>query len=158
MYRVDLPPGAPGPDLRALLHADRLGSVVARADAFLPAPAMLELLRFGGLRSGGILLDVPPHRACATPEDYVVGCILLMDACAYGLLVAHRVLLDGRVEQFRRERYSGFAQGIGKAVLENRADLAALEAHALQKGDPMAYTGRVEYLENVLQGLLCRGA
>ena len=159
-YRVDLPGGAPSCDLRALLQADRLGSLAAcPSDGFFAAAAsaLFELLCFGGLRAGGILLDVP-LRGCAAPEDYAIGCIMVMDAYAYGLLAAHRILLDGRVEQFRRERYSGFAYGIGKAVLDGRADLALLETHVLQKGDLQAYTGRAEYLENVLQGLLYRGA
>lgn len=159
-YRVDLPGGASCTDLRALLQADRLGSMYVHSGPgfyAVAAPALFELLRCGGLRAGGILLDMPLHQTCVTPEDYCIGCIMYMDAYAYGLLVAHRVLLDGRVEQFRRERYSGFAYGVGKAVLENRADLALLETHALQKGDPQAYTGRAEYLENVMQGLLCRG-
>ena len=163
-YRVDLPGEAPCAELRTLLQADRLG--VLRVSPALPAayetlfvravPTMLELLRFGGLRGGGIILDVP-HRTCATAEDYVIHCILHMDAYAYGLMMAQRVLLDGRVEQLRRERYSGFYQGVGRSVLENRADLYSLEAHALQRGMLLARTGREDYMEHVVQGLMYRG-
>ena len=163
-YRVDLPGEAPCAELRTLLQADRLG--VLRVSPTLPAayetlfvravPTMLELLRFGGLRGGGIILDVP-HRTCATPEDYVIHCILHMDAYAYGLMMAQRVLLDGRVEQLRRERYSGFYQGVGRSVLENRADLYLLENHALQRGMLLARTGREDYMEHVVQGLMYRG-
>jgi xylose isomerase len=117
---------------------------------------LLEVLRGGGLRGGGIILDVP-HRVCATPEDYVMHCILHMDAYAYGLMMAQRVLLDGRVEQLRRERYSGFYQGMGRQVLENRADLHLLESHALQRGLLLARTGREDYMEHVVQGLMYRG-
>jgi len=163
-YRVDLPGESPCSELRTLLQAERLS--VLRISPALPAayetlfvravPTMLELLRFGGMRNGGIILDVP-HRVCATPEDYVIHCILHMDACAYGLMMAQRVLLDGRVEQLRRERYSGFYQGLGRSVLENRADLYALEAHALQRGMLLARTGREDYMEHVVQGLMYRG-
>ena len=163
-YRVDLPGGAPCSELRALLQADRLASM--QVSPTLPAayetlfvravPMLLEVLRFGGLRGGGIILDVP-HRVCATPEDYVIHCILHMDAYAYGLMTAQRVLLDGRVEQLRRERYSGFYQGVGRAVLENRADLRVLESHALQRGMLAARTGREDYMEHVVQGLMYRG-
>ena len=163
-YRVDLPGGAPCSELRALLQADRLGAVqvaptlpAAYEALFVRAvPMLLEILRLGGLRGGGIILDVP-HRVCATPEDYVIHCILHMDAYAYGLMMAQRVLLDGRVEQLRRERYSGFYQGVGRSVLENRADLHLLEAHALQRGMLLARTGREDYMEHVVQGLMYRG-
>jgi len=163
-YRVDLPDGAPCSELRALLQADRLACLqvspalpAAYESLFVRAvPMLLEVLRFGGLRGGGIILDVP-HRVCATPEDYVIHCILHMDAFAYGLMMAQRVLLDGRVEQLRRERYAGFYQGIGRAVLENRADLRLLESHALQRGMLEARTGREDYMEHVVQGLMYRG-
>ena len=163
-YRIDLPGGAPCSELRTLLQADRLGAV--QVSPTLPAayetlfvrsvPMLLEILRFGGLQGSGIILDVP-HRVCATPEDYVIHCILHMDAYAYGLMMAQRVLLDGRVEQLRRERYSGFYQGMGRAVLENRADLRLLESHALQRGMLSARTGREDYMEHVVQGLMYRG-
>jgi len=87
----------------------------------------------------------------------VIHCILHMDAYAYGLMMAQRVLLDGRVEQLRRERYSGFYQGVGRSVLENRADLYSLESHALQRGMLLARTGREDYMEHVVQGLMYRG-
>jgi len=61
------------------------------------------------------------------------------------------------VEQFRRERYGNYAYGLGKAILENRADMHLLEEHALARGEIKAYTARTEYLNHVQQGLLCRG-
>lgn len=164
VYRIDLPSESSCAELRMLLQADRLGALplspalpTAYESLFVrSAPAMLELLRFGGLRSGGIILDVP-HRVCATPEDYVIHCILHMDAYAYGLVMAQRVLLDGRTEQLRRERYNGFYQGVGRFVMENRADLHLLENHALQHSPLLARTGREDYMEHVVQGLMCRG-
>ena len=163
-YCVDLPGGAHGLELRALLQADRLGSIYTDPAASnyynffaFTTPVMFELLRFGGLRRGGIVLDIPQRRGCVTPEDYVLSCIYHMDAYAYGLLIAQRVLLDGRVEQFRRERYSNYGYGLGKAILENQVDMRLLEDHAMQRGEIKAYTARTEYLNHVQQGLLCRG-
>ncbi len=163
-YRIDLPSAAPSSDLRTLIQTDRLGAIplssnlpTAYETLFVKAvPMMLEILRCGGLHNSGIILEVP-HRICATAEDYIIHCILHMDAYAYGLMMAQRVLLDGRVEQLRRERYSGFYQGIGRAVLENRADLHQLESHALQRGVLLARTGREDYMEHVVQGLMYRG-
>ena len=163
-YSVDLPGGAQSMDLRALLQADRLGSIYTDAAASgyynffaFTTPVMFELLRAGGSRRGGIILEIPERRGCVTPEDFVLSCIYHMDAYAYGLLIAQRILLDGRVEQFRRERYSNYAYGLGKAILENQVDIQILEDHALQKGEIKAYTARTEYLNHVQQGLLCRG-
>ena len=163
-YCVDLAGGAHGSELRALLQADRLGCIYSDPAASnyynffaFTSPVMFELLRAGGLRRGGIVLDIPARHGCITAEDYALNCIYHMDAYAYGLLIAQRILLDGRVEQFRRERYSNYAYGLGKAILEKRVDIHMLESHALQKGEIKAYTARTEYLNHVQQGLLCRG-
>lgn len=160
-FGVDMPLAGPLSDLRMLLQAQRLGLFEARpmyGGGLVPlmARVQLELLRLG-VASGGMVLDLRSAVPCSTPEDYVIHCIMYMDACACGLLLAQRILLDGRVEQFRRERYSGFGYGIGQAAAENRADLTALEQHALAKGDVQAATNRIEYMENVFQGMLCRG-
>ena len=160
-FGVDMPVAGPLSDLRMLLRAGRLGLLEARplyGGNLVPAIAhiQLELLRMGG-GPGGMVLDLRSAFPCSTPEDYVIHCVMVMDACACGLLLAQRMLLDGRVEQFRREHYGGFGYGIGQAVVENRADLALLEQHALTKGDAHAVTDRVEYMENVFQSMLCRG-
>lgn len=159
-FLVDLSAQAPLSELRLLLQTGRLGLLEQRPGGgslvIEAAKLQLELLRAGNWH-GGIVLDLPPARACATPEDYVIHCIMHMDAWACGLLLAQRLLLDGRTEQFRRERYGTFGYGIGRALLEGRADFAALEQHALQKGEAAALTGREEYLENVLMGMVCRG-
>jgi xylose isomerase len=158
-YWIDAEPGSSS-ELRMLLQTERLGLLELRTldgGALVPllSRAQLELQRAGGL-FGGTVLQISPA-ACATPEDYFIHCVMYMDACACGLLLAQRLLLDGRVEQFRRERYGSFGFGVGRAVLENQADFSTLEQHALQKGEARALTARAEYLENVFQSMLFRG-
>lgn len=160
-FGVDALAAGPLSDLRALLQAERLGLIEARpvyGGSLVPMMAhiQLELLR-AGVRSDGMVLDLRSAHPRAAPEDYVIHCVMYMDACACGLLLAQRILLDGRVEQFCRERYAGFGYGVGLAAVNNQADLAQLEQHALMKGDVRAVTNRVEYMEHVFQSMLCRG-
>jgi len=158
-FRVDMPVTGRLSDLRMLLQAERLGLMETRpvfGGNLVPMMThiQLELLRAGTVH--GMVLDLQPKFA-ATPEDYMIHCIMNMDACACGLLLAQRILLDGRVDQFHRERYGEFGYGLGQMIINDQADFAALEEHALVRGEVHAATNRLEYIENVFQNMLCRG-
>ena len=158
-FGVDMPVPGQLSDLRMLLQAERLGLMEARpvfGGNLVPmmTHVQLELLRAGA--GHGMVLDLQPKFA-ATPEDYMIHCIMYMDACACGLLLAQRMLLDGRVDQFHKERYGEFGYGLGQMIINDQADLAALEEHALVKGEVQSATNRLEYIENVFQSMLCRG-
>ena len=158
-FGVDMPVLGQLSDLRVLLQSERLGLLEARpvfGGDLVPRMAhiQMELLRAGA--GHGMVLGLQP-KFSAAPEDYIIHCIMYMDACACGLLLAQRILLDGRVDQFHRERYSDFGYGLGQSILNNQADLAVLEEHALIKGEVLPATNRVEYIENVFQSMLCRG-
>lgn len=119
--------------------------------------AARELLRSGGFARGGLLLEEAPRRTSNTLEDLFITQILAMDAYALGMILAQRTLLDGRMEQFSRDRYASYTYGVGKAILDGSADMDALETHALQRGEVSASSARQEYLEAVLHSLLFRG-
>ena len=73
-----------------------------------------------------------------------------MDAFARGLKAASKMLADGRLEAFIKDRYSGWDKGIGKDIEAGKAGFAELENYCLENGEPEVQSGRQEMLENIL--------
>jgi xylose isomerase len=112
--------------------------------------AMLEVLRAGGFTTGGLNFDAKTRRASNTFGDLFQAYIAGMDAFALGLRMAAKLQADGRLDEFVRARYAGYESGLGLDIVQGRADMAALEAFALEKGDVQTTSGRQEYLEHVM--------
>ena len=117
---------------------------------------MLEVLRAGGFTNGGLNFDAKARRGSFTPEDIAYSYIAGMDAFALGLRMAAKIVEDGRLDAFVRERYSSYQSGIGADIVAGRATMEQLEQYALQKGEVVASvsSGRQEYLENILNSIL----
>jgi len=77
-----------------------------------------------------------------------------MDSFALGLKMAYKLIQDGRIDNFVKERYSSFQNGIGAEIVSGKSNLAQLEAYALAKGDVKANSGRQEYLESLVNDIL----
>ncbi len=78
-----------------------------------------------------------------------------MDAFALGLLAAAAIIEDGRVDEFVKNRYASFGEGIGKRITSGEATLEELTAHALKVGAPaLPASGGQEYLESVVNSVL----
>jgi xylose isomerase len=108
-------------------------------------PAMLEILRAGGLGDGGFNFDAKLRRQSIAPEDLLHAHVGGLDACAAALLWAERVLADGRLEAARAARYAG-------AVPEG--SLAQIADRALASGlNPQPRSGQQERLENLVAQL-----
>lgn len=116
---------------------------------------MLEVLKAGGFTNGGLNFDAKARRGSNTWEDTVYAHIAGMDAFALGFRMALKIMEDGRLEGFIKNRYASYNEGIGKKILDRSATIEELEAYALQMGDVTTNTsGRQEYLENVLNAIL----
>ena len=93
----------------------------------------------------------PPY----TFEDMFEAYILGMDTFALGLLNAEKIINDGRIENFVKERYSSYETGIGKKIREKKTTLEELADIAGKMGSPkMPGSGRQEYLEAVVNQIL----
>ena len=115
---------------------------------------MYEELKAGGL-SGGFNFDAKNRRSGVSLEDMFWGYILGMDTFAKGLICAARIIEDGRIDQFLKERYSSYQQGIGKRILEGNVTLEEREAVAYKLGTfPRPSSGRQEYLQSILNSLI----
>lgn len=117
---------------------------------------MLEVLKAGGFTTGGLNFDAKTRRGSFQPDDLAYAYIAGMDAFAFGLRMAQKILDDGRLEQFVAQRYQSFETGIGADIVSGRATMEQLEQYALAKGDVLdsVHSGRQEYLETVLNSIL----
>ena len=110
------------------------------------ALAYYEILKAGGLTTGGTNFDAKLRRQSLDPEDLILSHVGGMDTCAAGLKAAARMLEDGKLEALRAERYAGWD---GITMLDQ--DLETVAAMVEDKGlDPQPRSGRQERLENLV--------
>ena len=151
-------------EMQVAVAANALGSVDANTgdtligwdtdqfptNIYLTTEIMLEVLKMGGLTTGGLNFDAKCRRESFEPVDLFHAHIGGMDAFARGLKIAHAILEDGRLDKFIARRYATFDSGIG-AQIENRSvGFEELEAHTLKHGEPLLASGRQEMLENLI--------
>lgn len=72
-----------------------------------------------------------------------------MDSFTKGLKAAQKILDDGVFDQFMKDRYSSYSEGIGKEISEGKADFISLEKHALQLKPIENASGMQEYIASV---------
>jgi xylose isomerase len=115
--------------------------------------AMLEVLAAGGLGSGGMNFDAKVRRGSFEPVDLFHAHIGGMDAFARGLLVAATIIEDGFLEDFKQLRYRSWDEA-GVAALSGRSSLEECEDFVITHGEPVAASGRQEYLENIVNNFI----
>jgi xylose isomerase len=116
--------------------------------------AMYVILGQGGLGRGGLNFDAHVRRGSTDLEDLFIAHIGAMDAFARGLQIAARLLQDGVLTDFIRQRYAAYDTGIGRKIEAGRTDFRELEAYALKHGEPPQISGRQEMLENIVNQYL----
>ena len=115
---------------------------------------MYEVIKAGGL-TGGFNFDAKNRRPSYTVEDMFHAFILGMDTFALGLIKAARLIEDGRIDRFVKERYSSFESGIGRKIVNDETSLEELATYAENMGAPeIPSSGRQEYLESVVNSVL----
>ncbi len=110
-----------------------------------------ELLKGRGLATGGLNFDAKIRRQSIDPLDLIHAHVGSMDACARALLAAAEMLDAGVLTVPLAERYAGWADAEGRAILAGQRSLADLSDRALASGlDPQPRSGRQEYLESLV--------
>ncbi len=114
------------------------------------ALALYHIHQCGGLGSGGLNFDAKVRRQSLDPEDLFHGHVGAIDLCAQALLVAERVVQDGRLAQAVDARYAGWRSAEAQEILNGRVTLEQLADRALERNaDPAPVSGRQEALENL---------
>lgn len=111
---------------------------------------MYEVLKNGGLAPGGLNFDAKLRRPSFKSDDIFLAHIAGMDAYARGLKIAHALLAGGELEAFVKDRYAGWASGIGAKIVEGRVGFEELEQHSLSQGEIALESGRRELLESIV--------
>ena len=112
--------------------------------------AMYEVIKNGGLHSGGLNFDSKTRRASFEPVDLFYSHIAGMDTFAKGFLIARKLLEDGVLEDFISKRYESFTTGIGKDIVDGKTSFTELEKYALENNVIKNTSGRQEMLEGIL--------
>ena len=124
-------------------------------DVYSATYCMLEVIRAGGL-TGGFNFDAKNRRPSYTKEDMFEGFILGMDTFALGLLNAEKIINDGRIDDFIKEKYSSFyTTDIGKRILSDEATLEELSSFAEKLGSAkLPISGKQERLEGIVNNII----
>jgi xylose isomerase len=151
-------------DLQMAVDAGLLGSIDANRgnaqngwdtdqfpmDMYDCVQNMLVVLGAGGLGSGGLNFDAKVRRESTELEDLFLGHIGGMDAYARALLIAERIISDGKLEAFRASRYDSFNQGSGQRFEAGELSLSELRDIAAGNPEPARISGKQEWVENLL--------
>ena len=112
--------------------------------------AMLVFLKAGGLQGGGINFDAKIRRNSTDMEDVFLAHIGGADTFARALLTADKIITSSPYEKLRKERYSSFDSGKGKAFEEGKLDLSDLYKIAQENGELSLQSGKQELFENIV--------
>jgi len=111
--------------------------------------AMYEILRAGGIGSGGFNFDAKVRRQSMDPVDLLHGHVGAIDALALALKSAARLIEAGELERFRAERYARWEGDLGRGILGGDMKLSEVAEYAfVQDIHPRPVSGRQEWLEN----------
>ena len=120
-------------------------------DIYLTTQCMLSILKYGGLKTGGVNFDAKVRRESFEPIDLFYAHIGGMDAFARGLKIAAAIRKDGRLADFVKRRYASWDSGIGARIEGGKEDFKSLEAYMLKKAEAAPNeSGRQEFLENLI--------
>ncbi|AQS56035.1 xylose isomerase [Novibacillus thermophilus] len=125
-------------------------------DLYATTLAMYEILKNGGLGSGGLNFDAKPRRESFETDDLLYIHIVGMDSFAKGLKAAHKLIEDRVLEDFIEKRYRSFREGIGLEITSGKADFHTLEAYALQNDSIRNESGRQEMLKGMVNRYIMR--
>jgi xylose isomerase len=115
------------------------------------ALALYYILLAGGLGSGGLNFDAKVRRQSLDAADLFHGHVGAMDVCARALLIAEKMILDGRLQKALEQRYAGWDSQGGKDILAGRMSLGELADQTLAaNADASPVSGRQEALENMV--------
>ncbi|GMA64904.1 hypothetical protein GCM10025859_53440 [Alicyclobacillus fastidiosus] len=123
-------------------------------DLYSTTLAMVQILKNGGLHSGGLNFDAKVRRASMTPTDIFYGYIAGMDSFARGLKVAAKLVEDRVFDSVVEERYKSYQTGIGKEIVDGVATLQSLEDYVIDRNVVLQTSGRQEWLLSTLNQYL----
>ncbi|MDR3162054.1 MAG: xylose isomerase [Spirochaetaceae bacterium] len=118
------------------------------------ALAMYAILKAGGFTTGGLNFDAKIRRNSVESTDLFEAHIGGMDAFAVGLRVAQRLIDEGPLSGFVKNRYASFDTAEGARFERGELTLADLAKLGTSYGKAGFTSGKQERLENILNQYL----
>ena len=119
------------------------------------ALAMYLIMQGGGFVNGGVNFDSKVRRQSIDPEDMFHGHIGGMDVTARALLIAEKMINDGKLAKLVDDRYAGWNTPFAQGMLNGKMSLDAVAAHVVDRNtDTQPVSGRQELLENLLNSYI----
>ncbi|SMB84701.1 D-xylose isomerase [Pasteurella testudinis DSM 23072] len=119
------------------------------------ALVIYEILKAGGLTTGGFNFDAKIRRQSIDKYDLFHAHIGGIDVLAQSLLIAANMLEDQQLQNIVDQRYAGWNTELGQSILNGKASLADLaklvESKALA---PQPVSGQQERLENIVNSYI----
>ena len=112
--------------------------------------AMMQIIRNGGLGTGGTNFDAKTRRNSTDLEDIFIAHIAGMDAMARALESAAALLNESPYKKMLADRYASFDGGKGKEFEDGKLTLEDVVAYAKTKGEPKQTSGKQELYEAIL--------
>jgi xylose isomerase len=121
--------------------------------------ALYEILRAGGIGSGGFNFDAKLRRQSHDPVDLFHAHVGGMDTVARALVAAAELIESRELQRFVEQRYAGWDGEHGRDILEAKRTLAELWQRTLDGAlEPQPSSGQQERLENVVRRAIERTA
>lgn len=118
-------------------------------DLYITTLGMYEVIKNGGLHSGGLNFDAKVRRESLDLNDLLIAHIAGMDSFALGLKAAKKLTELG-IDNIIEEKYSSFKTEIGKKIINEKTNFAELENYIINKEEITLPSGKQEYLESLL--------
>ena len=131
---------------------DRLGWDVDRFPVSVEQMTlgMLEILKAGGLTTGGLNFDSKLRRQSVDREDLFHAHIAGMDTMAHSLVVAAAMIEDGVLSEVIEQRYAGWNSDVGTQIMAGKLSLADLHEQVMAGKEPEPRSGQQEHLERIV--------
>jgi xylose isomerase len=119
------------------------------------ALVLRHIVAAGGFTTGGFNFDAKVRRQSIDLADLFHAHIGGMDVLARALLIADKMIADGKLQGAIDARYKGWTGGLGKEILDKKLDLAGISDRVLKGNiNPKPRSGQQEMLENLVNRYL----
>ncbi|WP_321480347.1 xylose isomerase [uncultured Bacteroides sp.] len=119
-------------------------------DQFELIQAMIQIIRNGGLGTGGTNFDAKNRRNSTDLDDIFIAHIAGMDVMARALENAFALLEESPYKKMLADRYASFDAGKGKEFEVGKLTLEDVVAYAKENGEPKQTSGKQELYEAIL--------
>ncbi|MBN2576139.1 MAG: xylose isomerase [Deltaproteobacteria bacterium] len=124
-------------------------------DAGEMALVLRHIVAAGGFTTGGFNFDAHVRRQSIDLADLFHAHIGGMDVLARALLIADKMVADGKLQGAVDARYQGWNAGLGKEIMDKKLDLGGISDRVVKGNiNPKPRSGQQELLENLVNRYL----